>query len=309
MFKRWFSYLGIFFLSLLSLFPLPILYFFANILYVLLYHVFKYRRSVVNTNLRLSFPEKSIEEIKLIERNYYHYLSNLMVEVIKMMTISRESIQKRCMFKGMEKMESFLKKGQSILICSSHFGNWEWGSLAFSCAVNAIHCPIYKPLSNPVFDAYFKKVRSRFGNRMISMRNTLRAIKNLEQEVTAFTFANDQSPMIDDLHYWTTFLNQPASIQLGIEKIAKRTNRPIFYLKTTLIKKGYYEIDCVPLVLNPKETAEFEITEIHTRFLEKMIEENPVYWLWSHRRFKHKPGEGHIVKSERLLATEQKASM
>ncbi|RZL19684.1 MAG: lauroyl acyltransferase, partial [Pedobacter sp.] len=92
-----------------------------------------------------------------------------------------------------------------------------------------------------------------------------------------------------DVQYWTTFLNQPSSIQLGIEKIAVKTDRPVFYIKLKYLKRGYYTIDCVPLCLNPKETAEFEITELHTKFLEQIIREEPAYWLWSHRRWKHQP--------------------
>lgn len=106
-----------------------------------------------------------------------------------------------------------------------------------------------------------------------------------------FTFGSDQAPSKEDSQYWTTLLHQDAAIQLGVEKIAKKTNRPVFYLKTSYLKRGYYEVDCVPICLDPKNTAEFEITELHTRFLEDFIKEEPAYWLWSYRRWKYKPGK------------------
>ncbi|RYG10993.1 MAG: lauroyl acyltransferase, partial [Chitinophagaceae bacterium] len=151
---------------------------------------------------------------------------------------------------------------------------------------------IYKPLANKMFDDWFMKMRCKFGNRMIAMRQTLRTLKETEHTPTVMAFGNDQSPRGKDVQYWTTFLNQPSSIQLGIEKIAVKTNRPVFYIKLKYIKRGYYALDCVPLCLNPSETKEFEITELHTRFLEQIIRDEPAYWLWSHRRWKHKPNVG-----------------
>jgi len=289
MIKKCFSHLGIFFLTVLSLLPLPVLHVFAKALYVLLYYLFAYRKQVVRQNLINAFPNKGLAEIIDIERRYYHYLSDLIFEVIKMCSISKKELQIRYKFKGLEQLEAYFKKDEGVLICSAHYGNWEWGTLAFGLSISATHYPIYKPLTNEVFDEWFKKVRSRFGNHMIPMRQTLRAIGESKNEASVFSFGNDQSPTKNDLHYWTNFLNQPASIQLGIEKIAKKTKRPIFYLQVKVLKRGYYEVDCVPICLNPAETTDYEITELHTRYLEKIITEEPAYWLWSHKRWKHKP--------------------
>jgi KDO2-lipid IV(A) lauroyltransferase len=124
---------------------------------------------------------------------------------------------------------------------------------------------------------------------MIAMRQTFRALQATKDITTIFSFGNDQAPTREESNYWTTFLNQHTAIQLGIEKIARKTNRPVFYLRVNVLKRGYYEVECVPLCLNPAETAEFEITEMHTRFLEQIIRDEPAYWLWSHRRWKHQP--------------------
>lgn len=289
MFKRSLSQLGAFFLGALSLLPLSVLYIFADAVYLLLYYVFRYRRPVVRENLLNAFPEKDLKEIIVIEKTYYRYLASLIFEVIKMVSISKEQINKRFVFKNKELINEYLNKGESVLVCSAHYGNWEWGTLGIGLNFPADHYPIYKPLNNPVFDKWFRGIRSRFGNKLIPMRQTLRAIQASKDSPSIFSFGNDQSPSGNELHYWRTFLNQPAYIQLGIEKIAKKTNRPIFYLRIKVIKRGYYEVDCVPLCLNPAETKEFEITGLHTRFLEEIIKNEPAYWLWSHRRWKHKP--------------------
>lgn len=289
MFKKGLSYLGIFFLTLLSLLPLTILYLLADLTYLLLYHVFGYRKKVVRENLLKALPERSLAEIVVIEKKFYKYLAALVFEIIKMPNISKDQLRKRFIFKNKDLLVQYLERGESVLVCSAHYGNWEWGVLAIGLNFDVPNYAIYKPLNNPVFDDWFKKVRSRFGNSMIAMRQTLRALEASKANSSLFTFGNDQAPSRQESHYWTNFLHQQTSIQLGIEKIAKRTNRPVFYLQVKVLRRGYYEVDCVPLCLNPATTANFEITELHTRFLENMIRTEPAYWLWSHRRWKYQP--------------------
>ncbi|QNK64565.1 lysophospholipid acyltransferase family protein [Pedobacter sp. PAMC26386] len=289
MIKKIISHLGVYLLFILSLFPLSVLYVFADGIYILIYYVFGYRKKIVRENLTNAFPDRSIEEIQVIEKRFYRYLSSLIFEIVKMSSISKKEINKRFIFNNKEQVQSYLNKGESILICSAHYGNWEWGTLGAGLTFHGDHYPIYKPLSNLIFDEWFKKVRSKFGNKLIPMRQTLRALQASKNKPSMLSFGNDQTPSKDESQYWTTFMHQQTSIQLGIEKIAKKTNQPIFYFKINYIKRGYYTVDCIPLCLNPAETAEFEITELHTRMLEDMIREEPAYWLWSHRRWKYKP--------------------
>ena len=288
MLNKGLSYVGIFFLNMLSLLPLFVLYRLADLFYVLIFYVFGYRRKVVKENLMNAFPEKDLAEIKIIEKKFYKFLASLFIEVIKMKSISKRELNKRVVFKNSDLVEAYLKNNESVIFCSSHYGNYEWVCMAIGLNFSGEHYPIYKPLSSEAFDNWFIKMRSRFGNHMVSMRQTLRSIQATKNEATMFTFGSDQAPTREDSSYWTTFLNQESAIQLGVEKIAKKTNRPVFYLKINYLKRGYYEVDCVPICLTPAATAEFEITELHTRFLEDMIKDTPPYWLWSHRRWKYK---------------------
>jgi len=289
MLKNLLSKTGIFFLNSLSLLPLNILYLLADLAYFLLYHVIKYRRRVVLENLHNSFPEKSSQEIKTIEQKYYKHLSCLMVEILKMSTISKAELNRRFKFKNLHLLNNYHEKGLSTLICSAHYGNWEWGTLALGLQTPAEVYPIYKPVSNVEFGNWFTRIRSRFGNHLIPMRQTLRALTESKNRSTIFCFATDQTPLREESTYWVNFLNQPTAILLGLEKIATRTNRPVFYMRVRILKRGYYEVECVPLCLNPAELERHELTNLHVKYLEEIIKEEPAYWLWSHRRWKHKP--------------------
>ena len=84
--------------SLVSLLPFRILYWLSDGLYLLVFHVIGYRKRVVYENLRNAFPDKSSSEIDKIARKYYHHLCDIMVEIIKMMHISKSSIVKHVKF-------------------------------------------------------------------------------------------------------------------------------------------------------------------------------------------------------------------
>lgn len=292
------SFIGIFLLNTLSLLPLFLLYRLADAFYLVIFYVFKYRRKVVKENLYHAFPSKSAAELNAIEKDYYKFLSSLFVEIIKMKSISKKELNKRVKFKNADLVEAYLQNNESVLFCSSHYGNYEWVCMAIGLNFSGQHYPIYKPLSSAAFDQWFLTMRSKFGNNMVAMRQTLRSIQASKNTASMFTFGSDQAPSKEESIYWTRFLNQETSVQLGIEKIAKKTNRPVFYLKINYLERGYYEVDCVPICLQPDQTRQFEITEAHTHFLEEMIEEKPAYWLWSHRRWKYKPENKIITFAE-----------
>jgi len=286
MIKKGFSHIGIFFLYVLSMFPLPILHFFARLLYYPLYHLIGYRKKVVRENLEKSFPEKDLKEIIRIEKTFYKYFVDLIFEIIKMSSISKEELLKRVKFKNLDQIESYFKKGESVLACTGHYGNWELCMLALGANLSAPEYVIYKPLSNSIFEKWFLQIRTRFGNVFVAMRQTLRMVIATKDTPTMFCFASDQTPTREEAQYALHFLNQPTAVLLGLEKIALQTNRPIFYFDVVTVKRGYYEVDCLPLCLEPKATKDHEITHLLFEFLAKRINISPAFWLWSHRRWK-----------------------
>lgn len=286
------SRIGIFFLYLISLLPFWLLYLIADALYFVLYYLVGYRKQVVQTNLMNAFPEKTPEERKIIEKKYYHYLANLLVETIKMLTISEKEVLRRMKPEddSLDQMVAdYFKHGRSIIGAVGHYGNWELAALRFSLTTDEERVIVYKPLANKVSDNLFKKVRSRFGASLVSMKDVLRKLVAL-RNIRSFTvLVSDQTPVQESVQYFANFLNQPTAVFLGVEKLAKMTNSIVIFCDVKCIKRGYYTYNFVPLVTDPKNTAEHEITDIHVAYLEKMIKAKPEYWLWSHRRWKFKP--------------------
>lgn len=287
MIKKGLSRLGILFLYLISLLPFWLLYLIADVLFFFLYYIARYRRVVVQENLANAFPEKSIEERADIEKKYFKYLADLIVETVKMITVSKEQLQRRVMITNPEALQNYFAIGKSVTAVAGHYCNWEWAGLEFSTDLRLF--VIYKPLHNIYFDEFFIKVRTRFNGIAVAMKQTLRTMVAHKNELTVTVFAGDQTPVREQSNYFTDFLNQPTAVFLGIEKIAKLIDSAVIFYDMKRVKRGYYTYTIVPLVENSKDSAPYEITEAHVKYLDAMIKREPQYWLWSHRRWKFKP--------------------
>lgn len=274
-----------------ALLPLRALYVLSDILYFWVYYVIRYRLKVTRENLANSFPEKSIQDLRKIERRFYHNFCDYAVETIKLLHVSNEEIQNRFEFRNMEIVHKLMENGNSGIMFLGHYANWEWvPSINLLFDDGSLLAQIYRPLKNKVIDRIFLKIRNRFGSIGIPKNNTLRAIinyKNKDQKML-IGFMSDQSPSPTNIHYWTNFLNQETGVYTGVERIAKKTGFFVTYLDITKTSRGRYIAEVKLITSDPKSEPEFAITEKYVREMEKTILRDPAYWLWTHKRWKHK---------------------
>ena len=277
------------FCRLLTSLPLRCLYLLSDFFFVLAYYIVRYRRKVVKENLRNSFPEKTERERRKIARRFYRYLCDFFIEIFVLTSARQEQIQRRIHFSNFEIFNDLYRKGKQIFFVTGHYGNWEWLT-ALEHTTPYHHATIYQPLENKFFDRFFYDLRSKQGSGIIPMNKVIREIHRYHQEneLTMMCVLSDQSPPRNAIHYWTTFLNQETPVYLGVEKLARHYNSAVIYCEVLRVRRGYYEANITLITENAAETAETEITEKHVRLLEQTIRRNPQYWLWSHRRWKHK---------------------
>ncbi|MCA5003564.1 lysophospholipid acyltransferase family protein [Sphingobacterium bovistauri] len=270
-----------------SLLPHGILYLLSDALYILIYYVFGYRKKVVLKNLRKSFPEKSEQEIKSIAKIFYKKFPDLIVEAIKMASISEEEVKKRVELINPEEINRHLDAGRGIICVTSHYSNWEMGIHRLSFMTEYPKLVIYKPLNNKNFNEVFNNIRTRFGAQMVPMKQILRHIVKLKNQPYFSVFVADQTPVYQDSDYYLTFLNQETLVYTGAERIAKLTNNPIVFCEIIpKEKRGYYYSKFTTLVEDPSKHEPYEITHIHNKYTEDLIRKNPPYWLWTHNRWK-----------------------
>ena len=272
-----------------SLLPLRIHYVLSDLLFWLLYAVVGYRKAVIRKNLKESFPEKSEEELRKIERGFYRFFCDYLVETIKMMTISKENIHRRLTFKGTELVDEIVESGQSCAVYLGHLGNWEWvTSLPLWVTPKAQCGQIYHPLENKEFDRLFLYSRQRLGAKCIAMQDTLREILNYrkENQPVVIGYISDQVPFWTNIHHWVDFLHHDTPVLTGTERIARKVNHAVFFLDVHRVRRGYYEAEFKLITREPQKMDEFEITDIYFKLLEESIRRAPEFWLWSHNRWK-----------------------
>lgn len=279
-------------LYLLSLLPFRVIYWISDGVYLILYYLIGYRRKVVRKNLVNSFPEKSITEIIKIEKDYYHFMADLLMENVKLLSMSRESINKRFKLVNPELVQDLLDQKQSILLATSHYGNWEWAAPGISSVLRGNILGVYKPLTDKTVEKVINGIRSQFGVILVPMKQTIRTIAE-QTETYMAVLVSDQTPTRHEKNYFIDFLNQPTSVFQGLEKIGKLTGNPILYMHIDRPKRGFYEAHFKMLYQKPQATAENEITKGYNLELENIVKAKPEFWVWSHKRWKHKPPQQH----------------
>jgi len=284
---QYFGYLMIRLVAfLLWLTPFPIIYLISNGLAFLFFKVFGYRSKVVLSNLKRCFPEKDEKEINKIAHLSYRNLTDNILEVIKTFTLPIPELRKRFIYKNPEVFEPWNEKGIPVLICGSHYNNWEWGVQTADMDVSAQVYGIYKPLRNKPINDYFNKIRERAGFLMLPMKETFSFIEKNQKKAGVYFFVADQSPSNHNRIHWVNFFNNETACATGVDTLARLYNFPVFHFEITRIKRGYYEVEYTEVCLDPSDKKEGEITQDFMNILEKAIRRSPESWLWSHKRWK-----------------------
>lgn len=274
-----------------AIFPLKVLYLLSDILYVLIYKIAHYRVRVTRANLKASFPEKSEKEMLELERRFYHHFADYIVETIKLGHISEKEVNRRAKLNNPELIDKLMDDGHPcVMLLMGHYGNWEWFTGSGSFFKEATIYQVYRPLTDKAFDKLFIYLRTRFGSRGIKKNDTIRDVITLSKSKTrsCVILISDQTPSKANLHYWTKFLNRESAMLTGGERIARKLNIPVVFVDTKKIARGYYTVDFKLITDKPQEAPEFWITEQYTRLMEECILRDPAYWLWTHKRWKHK---------------------
>lgn len=276
-------------LWIISILPFKLLYAVSDFLYLFIYRVFGYRTKTVKENLRLAFPEKSKEEIKRITKIFYQHLCDMIVESVKSMTISEEEMKKRYVFTNIEEIHKLEKLNKSIVLMCGHYASWEW-IFILQRYINHKGYAVYKRLANKYFDRLVKRIRARYNSYLITTKETVPILtkSKIQGELTINGFISDQSPKVEKAHHWGDFMGVKVPIHTGAEMLAKKLDMAVVFFAVKKIKRGYYETTFKTLCIDPNEFKDYEITDMFIKLVEKQIKEAPEYYLWTHKRWKHR---------------------
>ncbi|MDB9783111.1 lysophospholipid acyltransferase family protein [Winogradskyella sp.] len=276
-------------LWLISILPFRLLYAFSDFLYLFAYQIFGYRKSTVKTNLRLVFPNKSEQEIAKITGQFYHHLCDMIVESIKSLTISEAAMKARYKFTNIDVIKDFETKNRSIILMCAHYGSWEW-IFILQTYVKHKGYAIYKRLANKYFDKLVRKIRAKYNSHLITTKETLAVLTETQKkgELTINGFVSDQSPKATKAFHWNEFMGIKVPMYTGAEMLAKKLDMAVVFFSVKRIKRGYYETTFKTITETPNDFENYEITDIFFKLVEEQILQAPQYYLWTHKRWKHR---------------------
>ncbi len=290
----------------ISILPFPLLYLLSDIFYFFVYRIFGYRKKTVRKNLRMAFPHKSAKALLKIEKAFYKHFSDLFLEMIKAYRMTAGQMSQRLKIKNIETLNKITKKGKNIILVGGHYGNWEW---VFYLAQLTLAQPIgtYLKINNKYFEKFTLKNRKRFGGELIETKSLRKTLKEFKQRKKFFLLGllADQSPQLHRSKYWRNFLGIRVPVFVGPEELAKEYDAAVVFMKMKKIKRGYYEIDFEEITTQPDNFPNYKITDKYIELLEKQIKDNPAYYLWTHKRFKHKDRLKEIEKIKKVVIKEE----
>lgn len=276
-------------LWLISILPFRLFYWLSDFVYFIIYHVVGYRKKVVRENLLLTLPHLNDSERKKIEKKFYQHMCDMFLETIKTMTISPEEMERRFQVTNIELVQDYAKKGKSVILVASHYASYEW-LLTINPKLGFQGIAIYKKIANPYFDKLIRKIRSKYNTELIETRKAIPTMAQNQREgkLSMYGLASDQSPKLDRIFHSMKFMDVEVPVHTGAEMLAKKYDLSVIMVKVKKVARGYYEATFLTIADNPNEFENFDITEKYLREVEKQIYEAPEYYLWTHKRWKHR---------------------
>lgn len=275
-------------LWIISILPFRFLYLLSDFVCFWVYRVFGYRKTTVRKNLALALPHLTSRERLVIEKKFYTHMCDMFLEMIKTMNISEKEINRRFVLTNIELIKEYEQKGKSVVLMCAHYASWEW-LINIAKKINFSSIGIYKKINNKYFDKLIRDIRSRLKAELVETKKTVELMEHNEKlGIKAFYgFASDQSPQLSRAKYWDTFMGHEVPVYTGAEMLAKKLDMNIVFVRVKKLKRGFYEATIVPLVENPRDYPDYEISSIFLREVEKLIMEAPEYYFWTHKRWKH----------------------
>ena len=273
---------------LLSHLPLPVLYAIAGLAAWLAFRVVPYRADMIDASLATAFPDLDARERRAVRQRYYRGFAQMFAELLKASALGPEEFRRRVRIVNLEEPRALLERGQSVLLVAAHQCNWEWMLLALSLELGYPLDAAYKPLVNEWAEREMRKLRTRFGSRLVPAQELLPDILRRRGVVRAIAMVADQEPTKAERKYWTRFLNRDTAFYMGPEEITRVTRLPVFFIAIRRRSRGYYEMEFLPLAPAGKPSSPGALTERYARLVEEQIRAAPPDWPWSHKRWRLK---------------------
>jgi len=286
-------------LWMITLLPMRVLYVISDIFFIITYFIAGYRKKIVRKNMAVVFPQKTKAELKRIEIKFYRHFCDQIIETLALVHLNKNQMKKRVTFKNLDKITQYKNEGRDTVMCLAHYGNWEWITSMPNYLQNIVVTSAYRPLQNKLADNLMKKIREKYGTVVSPMKIYFKTLLEMRNNNRPFigTLIADQSAPTRDGRIWIDFFGRETNFFVGPGKMSVKLKTAVIFLRVNRLRRGYYEGEIIELTSDASKNNEEEIMAMYVEQLERLITEQPQYWLWSHNRWKRTREQSeHVIK-------------
>lgn len=251
----------------------------------------RHRKRVINHLFYAGIADSESRAKELAKLNFRHF-GRVAVEILKMKQfIKEDNIRDFISLSGSEKAIDLFFTSETpsqAIVITAHYGNWEIAGMGYTLLSGRPMVTVMRPFDNPKIGEYVYSQREGYNHRICprdgALKSLLRALKKGESVCIIADQHAGRHEGVETLffgHYARTHAS-PALLHL-------KTGVPILVSVSRRVGDCKFEfVSADPIVMEPtgdKEADIRKLAQLYTTALENLIREEPLQWLWAHRRW------------------------
>jgi Kdo2-lipid IVA lauroyltransferase/acyltransferase len=263
---------------------------FSKFLSIIFFYLIPMRKSVVISNLKKAFPNKTKKEIKTIAFNNYLSFGISFLEIMALQNMTADEILALLEVNNLEFAKEKIKAGKGVILLTAHMANWELGALTMGLALNTQINILVKKQRNRLVANWMSEVREKFTNKEVVLGVSVRELYKTLLSGGVIGIVGDQRGKKEN-GVVVNFFNQPTVTFQGFASLGIKNKVPILVGLASRLPSGKYSLNLEEINYeNLPEKLSDQITELNQRYmtiLENKIRKNPEQWLWMHKIWKY----------------------
>ncbi|EGK8090103.1 lauroyl acyltransferase [Campylobacter lari] len=281
-------YLSLFYMLkvLVKILPSKFLNSFANLVALITYKLNHKHRKIIDTNLKICFPEKDQTWRDETSLNIYKNFAKFGIDFIKNQNASKEEIVSKICFDDEEQILNIMQSKRPLIVTTAHYGNWELLALSFGAKFQGISI-VGRALDSMIMDKILSKNRTQFNIELIEKKGGLKKMLKALKEGRSLGILTDQDA-VDGESIKIQYFNQEVNFIVGASVLAKKTQAMI--LPCFVYQKDEKFFVKTFKALDASKASIEELTKYQAKCCEEMIKFKPDEYFFFHKRFKRYSG-------------------
>ncbi|MGQ0658115.1 MAG: lysophospholipid acyltransferase family protein [Chromatiales bacterium] len=275
-------------LWLLHFLPLSVLARCGEGLGLLLFLVARRRRRIALINLQLCFPDMTPDERRRLARRHFMALGRSILERGILQWSSQPRIERIVRVEGLSHWQSV--RDRPVILLAPHFVGMDMGGVRLTTQWQMVS--MYKPQGDPAVDRFLRRIRERFGGRLVSVDQGFRFAIGVMQKGWSFYYLPDLD-LGRRKAVFVPFFGVPAATVTALSRLARVTGAVVVPCVTRQLPGAAgYAVQLYSAWSNYPHGDAIEDARRMNAFIEERVREMPEQYYWVHRRFKTLPEGG-----------------